>query len=90
MWQFLPAMKFANATWNPNTELVGIAFYEIPDSLGAQKIAKTVNFNEVINSRNISFSGLDTVLQIAPVLLDPTSNQLPIFSKQTLIPIIWF
>ena len=36
---------------NPNTELVGIGFYDIPDSLGARLVSKTVNFLEVANSR---------------------------------------
>ena len=59
---------------NPETELVGLAFFQAPDS--TERIPKTVTFDSVTNSSNIRFTRLDTALQFAPVLLDPTSNQI--------------
>ena len=67
---------------NPNTELVGVGFYEIPDSTNAKLVDKTVNFLEVANSRNIIFSNLDSInFQFVGLPLDPTANQVSYFFR---------
>ena len=60
---------------NPNNELVGVGFYETPDS--TERIDKTVNFNQITNSRGISYPNLDSIdYQFVGLPLDPTSNQI--------------